>query len=87
MSPIFPDLRERLSGCRGVLTDANILLDIATSDPAWGEWSKRALGEVAEHTILIVNPLIYAEVSPGYLTIEELDAAIPATVFWRGSAS
>lgn len=83
MSPIFPDLRERLGGCRGVLTDANILLDIATSDPAWGEWSMHALEEVAEHTILIVNPLIYAEVSCGYSTIEALDAAVPATVYRR----
>jgi len=45
------------------------LLDIATDDPNWGDWSGRALAEVAEHTALFINPIIYAEVSIGYTTI------------------
>jgi predicted nucleic acid-binding protein len=83
MSPIFPDLRLRLGGCRGVLTDSNILLDISTNDPAWAEWSRRALAELADHTILIINPIIYAEVSIRFSTVEALDAAIPAAVYAR----
>ena len=65
------------------LVDSNVLLDIATNDPAWGDWSARALAEVAEHTTLIINPIIYAEVSIGYTTIEALDAALPATLYQR----
>jgi hypothetical protein len=60
---------------RGVLVDSNVLLDIATNDPHWGGWAGRALSEAAEHTTLIVNPIVYAEVSIGYTTIEALDAA------------
>ena len=63
--------------------DSNILLDVATSDPGWGDWSGRALAEVAEHTTLIINPIIYAEVSIGYSTIEALDAALPANLYER----
>lgn len=68
---------------RGVLVDSNVLLDVATNDPEWGDWSARALAKAAEHTILVINPIIYAEVSIGYTTIEALDAALPASVYRR----
>jgi predicted nucleic acid-binding protein len=77
------NLQTRLRDCRGVLVDSNVLLDIATNDPAWADWSARALLEAAEHTTLIINPIIYAEVSIGYTTIEALDAALPATLYQR----
>ena len=83
MTPATTDLPERLKACRGVLVDSNILLDVATGDPNWGEWSARILAEVAEHASLIINPIVYAEVSIGYSTIEALDAAIPAALYRR----
>jgi hypothetical protein len=73
----------RLKGCRGVLVDSNVLLDVSTNDPNWGEWSARTLAEVAENAILIINPIVYAEVSIGYSTIEALDAAVPAALYRR----
>ena len=98
MIQAIPILRARLSACRGVLVDSNILLDIATKDPNWSDWSGGALAECAEHTTLIINPIISAEVSIGYTTIEALDAALPNPVSartptlgcrlsWPGSAS
>ena len=69
MTRKIPDWRARLNACRGVLVDSNVLLDVATGDPNWSEWSARALAEVAEHTTLLINPIIYAEVSIGYATI------------------
>ena len=33
--------------------------------------------------MLILNPIIYAEVSIGYATIEALDAALPAALYRR----
>jgi predicted nucleic acid-binding protein len=83
MSPIFPDLQERLSGCRGALIDSNILLDVVIDDPQWGEWSGRALAEMADHAVLIVNPIVYAEVSVGFANIEELDAVLPTALYRR----
>ncbi len=83
MIQAIPNLQARLSACRGVLVDSNVLLDIATNDPDWSDWSGRALAACAEHTILIVNPIVYAEVSIGYTTIEALDAALPPTVYRR----
>ncbi len=40
-------------------------------------------GGCAEHATLIINPIIYAEVSIGFTTIEALEAALPATLFRR----
>lgn len=68
---------------RGVLIDSNILLDVATEDRQWGGWSTRMLMDVAEHTELIINPIIYAEVSVGYSSIEALDDALPEDFFHR----
>lgn len=83
MRPAISGLQARLSHCRGVLVDSNVLLDVATNDPIWGDWSARALDEVTEHSMLIINPIIYAEVSIGYTTIEALDAALPGASYQR----
>ena len=83
MTPVLSNLRARLRDRRGVLVDSNVLLDIATDDPNWSDWSGRALAESAEHTALIINPIVYAEISIGYSTIEALDAALPTTLYQR----
>jgi len=72
-----------LAGRRGVLVDSNVLLDVATNDPRWGDWSEQALAVAAEQTTLIINPIIYAEVSVGYSTIEALDEALPEGMYER----
>jgi len=66
-----------------VLVDSNILLDIAYNDETWGHWSRSAVMECAEHTPLIINPIIYAEISVGYTSIEALDGAFPTFFFER----
>jgi len=81
--PVLVNLAERLGDCRGVLVDSNILLDIATNDPKWAAWSGRALAECAEHAALMINPIIYAEVSIGFKTIEALNAALPSGIYER----
>jgi len=79
----LPNLKARLRNCRGVLVDSNILLDVATGDPSWVEWSESALGECADRAALVINPIVYAEVSVAYETIEELDAALPIDAYAR----
>jgi predicted nucleic acid-binding protein len=81
--PALSDLAARLANCQGVLVDSNILLDIATNDPKWAAWSGRALAECAEHAALVINPIIYAEVSIGFKTIESLNAALPSRIYQR----
>jgi len=83
VTPAITGLQGHLGACRGVLVDSNILLDVATEDPTWGDWSGRALAECSERATLAINPIIYAEVSIRYSTIEALDAALPATLYQR----
>ncbi len=66
-----------------ILVDSNILLDLMTADPNWFEWSAHAIAEAADHFRLVVNPIIYAEISIRYSKIEELDSALPRTMFDR----
>lgn len=48
-----------------------------TSDPAWGAWSSETLAETADHEVLVINALVYAEVSVGFDAIEDLEVALP----------
>ena len=66
-----------------VLVDANVLIDIATDDPAWADWSAEALARAGAAARLVINPLIYAEVSVVFGRIEELDRVLPEAVFRR----
>lgn len=66
-----------------VLVDSNVLLDVATNDPAWGDWSAAALERTADQAILVINPLVYAEVSIGFDAIEDLEAALPIDLYRR----
>ena len=63
-----------------VLVDANVLLDILIPDPEWEDWSGQALAEAAESSLLVINPVIYAEVSIGFSRIEELESALPEEI-------
>jgi predicted nucleic acid-binding protein len=66
-----------------VLVDSNVILDVLTEDPVWFDWSSSALEEHAESSVLIINPIIYSEVSVRFERIEELEEALPADVFRR----
>jgi predicted nucleic acid-binding protein len=58
-------------------------VDVATDDSVWAAWSGHALAQCAEFAALVINPIIYAEVSVGYRTIEALDRAVPGDTFKR----
>lgn len=65
------------------LVDSCVLLDLVLDDPTWAEWSATALAQAADDGPLIVNPIVYAEVSVGFDTVEVLDAVLPATEYAR----
>lgn len=68
---------------KSTLVDSNVLLDVATQDSDWFEWSTNALKSTANESPLIINAIIYAEVSIGFRRIEDLEAAIPARLYRR----
>ena len=65
------------------LVDSNVLLDILTEDPVWFDWSSDALEAAADVGRLVINPMIYSEVSVRFSTIEDLEDVVPKSVFER----
>ncbi len=53
--------------------DTNVLLDLLTVDAAWEPRSARAIAAAADVATLVINPIIYAEMSAGVASIEILD--------------
>jgi predicted nucleic acid-binding protein len=58
------------------LVDSNVLLDIVTDGQAWADWSQDQLERAALDGSLIINDVIYAEVSARYASIEAVDAML-----------
>lgn len=78
--------RTRLSVASGqpvTLVDSSVILDIVTEDPAWADWSEAALAQARDDGLLVINPIVYAEVSIGFDGIEDLDDTVPAEDFQR----
>jgi predicted nucleic acid-binding protein len=66
-----------------ILVDSNVLLDLMTEDARWLDWSARAIEQAADRFRLVINPVIYAEVSVRYSRIEDVDEALSKTSFDR----
>jgi predicted nucleic acid-binding protein len=58
------------------LVDTNVLLDIATMDSTWAKWSLEQLAAAIERGPVLINDIVYAELSVRYARIEELDAFV-----------
>lgn len=59
-----------------LLVDSNVLVDVLQDDPQWADWSIRQLRAQATVHELAINPVIYAELSVSFSTIEALDAVV-----------
>ncbi|PPQ29589.1 type II toxin-antitoxin system VapC family toxin [Rhodopila globiformis] len=66
-----------------VLVDSNVLLDVVTNDTNWATWSANAIESAADRFRLVINAVIYGEVSVRYSRIEDLDTALPDAMFER----
>jgi predicted nucleic acid-binding protein len=66
-----------------VLVDSNVLLDFLMHDPAWGGWSTEALERHGAESELVINQVIYAEVSVKFARVEEVEDALPTWRFRR----
>lgn len=59
-----------------LLVDTNVLVDVLQDDPQWSDWSLRQLRAQTQLHALAINPVIYAELSLSFSTLEALEAAI-----------
>ena len=66
-----------------ILVDSNVILDILTVDKKWFPWSSESLIHCAEQNVLVINPIIYAEVSIRFDRIEDLEDVLATSLFRR----
>lgn len=59
------------------MVDSCVWLDIFTEDSIWTNWSSRKLADAADEGMLVINPIIYAEISIRFKSIEETEAMLP----------
>jgi predicted nucleic acid-binding protein len=59
-----------------MLVDTDVILDLVLDDPHWASWSQSQLEAASLTTSLIINPVIYAELSIAYERIEQLEAML-----------
>lgn len=65
------------------LVDSNVLIDVLSRDSVWADWSSQALSDSGSDGPLVINAVIYAEVSHRYSRKELLDRELPEDLFIR----
>lgn len=59
-----------------LLVDTNVLVDVLEDDPEWADWSINQLRAQSQVHPLVINPVIYAELSLTFSMVETLDETI-----------
>lgn len=59
------------------LVDSNVFIDLFDEDSEWREWADAMLTRSANRGPLVINPIVFAEVSAGFDSLEDVDAALP----------
>ncbi|MDB5385870.1 MAG: hypothetical protein JWM11_1516 [Planctomycetaceae bacterium] len=67
----------------GFLVDTNVLLDIATADPVWLQWSKNQFHLAVSQGPILINPIIYAALAPAFQSSADLDQWLDPVIFQR----
>ena len=61
-----------------LLVDTNVLVDMLENDPDWADWSIGQLRAQSQVRKLVINPVIYAELSLTFSSAESLDDTLAA---------
>lgn len=67
------------------LIDSNVLFDYFSDDDEWLDWSAAMIQQAADGGGVAINPIIYAEVSVRFETLEAVDLVLPPDYFVRAT--
>jgi len=59
-----------------LLVDTNVLVDVLEDDPSWADWSEHQLRIQSRVHELLVNPVIFSELSLLFDSVKAVDQAI-----------
>ena len=58
------------------LVDSNVLLDVVTDGQSWTNWSERQLERAAANGPLVINDIVYAEISTRYASVDAVNSIL-----------
>jgi predicted nucleic acid-binding protein len=58
------------------LVDSNVLLDVVTDGEVWADWSQAQLERAALRGPLVINDVVYAEISTRFTSAEAVDSTL-----------
>lgn len=64
-----------------VFVDSNVILDVATGDPQWSDWSSRQLIAAVDQGRALINAIVYGEIAFACDRIEDVDELLPAHLY------
>jgi predicted nucleic acid-binding protein len=64
-----------------IIVDSNVIIDILTKDDKWYEWSSSQLELLSASNELLINDIIYSEISIAFKKIEELEEVLSSSLF------
>lgn len=59
-----------------IIADTSVLIDVVRDDPIWGLRARLALDAASANDDVVINDVIYAELSTRYPTIEAFEATL-----------
>lgn len=65
------------------LIDSNVLIDLFDEQSEWRDWSDAMLMRCAARGPIVINPIVYAEVSTGFESLDDVEAALPESYLRR----
>ncbi len=79
----MPRVRDSGHEVSPTLIDTNVLFDFLSQDDEWFDWSSAMIAEAADRGPIVINPIVYAEISVRYDRIEDVEEAFPDEYFVR----
>jgi predicted nucleic acid-binding protein len=58
------------------LVDSNVVLDVVTDRQSWADWSVRQLERAAANGPLVINDIVYAEISTRCASVDAVDSIL-----------
>ena len=59
-----------------ILVDSSVIIDVFEDTPEWAEWSTDALINCSRDYSMMINDIIYSEISLAFNKVSQLDSAL-----------
>jgi predicted nucleic acid-binding protein len=59
-----------------IIADTSVLLDVVRNDAVWGKRARQVLDNAAANDLVVINDVIFAEMSARYPSLEEFETTL-----------